>query len=305
MSQLRKLKVTCFLFLFLILVSCQSISEREQEFFVSPGELSLNGRVLPQPAPESYRFLVAGHIYGSHRDQASHPAATLLENKETLKTIAPSMMILLGDIVPQTSQNDFDILEKQFLSQMPFPIFNAVGNHDVEERSIYEQRYGQTFFTFRYGTSQYIFLDTEQGRCEISGIQKTFLETAIDQAAQDKEIAQIFIFMHKVLFFESNFFQRLNMSQKVLPNDRWACAFGGNYQQVAADIFWPAAENKPVYLFAGDVGAWGGNLTPRVEKYQEVDLTTVTTGIGDTPQDLILLVSVNPANVNLQFIPLK
>ncbi len=310
-SWLRKRKTLCFFATILILASCQTSSNQQQalsqisqEFFVDPNVVSLNERVLAQPASESYRFIVAGHIYGSHRPQDSHPAATILDNKDYFESLAPSMMILLGDIVPHASQANYEVLEKQFLSQTTFPIFNAVGNHDVEERNIYEQRYGRTFFTFQYGSAQYLFLDTEQDGCKISGTQKTFLEATINQAVQDEQITQIFVFMHKVLFFDSNLFQRLNTNQSELPNDRWACIFANNYNELLEDIFWPAAQKKPIYLFAGDVGAWGGNLTPQIEKYQEADLTTITTGIGDTPQDLILLISVNPKNVKLQFIPL-
>ena len=311
MSLKEKSRLICLLTIIHILISCKPIPRQQQEsskvsqeFLVEPNMVTLNGRVLPQPASESYRFIVAGHIYGSSRPQASHPAVNILNNKDYFETLAPCMMILLGDIVPQASQADYEVLEKQFLSQTTFPIFNAVGNHDVEERNIYEQRYGRTFFTFQYGAAQYIFLDTEQDSCKISGTQKTFLEVTINQAVQDEQITQIFVFMHKVLFFDSNLFQRLNTNQSELPNDRWACIFANNYNELLEDIFWPAAQKKPIYLFAGDVGARGGNLTPQIEKYQEADLTTITTGIGDTPQDLILLVSINPKNVKLQFIPL-
>ncbi len=42
-------------------------------------------------------------------------------------------MILLGDIVSRGSTADFQDLEESILFDQDYPIFNAVGNHDVEK----------------------------------------------------------------------------------------------------------------------------------------------------------------------------
>jgi hypothetical protein len=47
------------------------------------------------------------------------------------------------------------------------------------------------------------------------------------------------------------------------------------------------------------VGAWG-NLTPYYEKRGDAALTLLATGLGDSPNDAGILVSVDGATVELQ-----
>ena len=294
-----------------LLFGCQSINSgipsadppREAELS-NIKDASLNNMFLSEGDDEDYLLIVAGHIYGSHKPTASHPADSFLSNLGYFANLNPSMMILLGDIVPYSTEIDFQNLEDSFLNKQTYPIFNAVGNHDVENRQLYEERYGQTFFSFPYRSSYIIILDTELDNCKITGIQLEILETALEEAVHDAKISQIFIFAHKVLFFDQTLLQRLQNSQSQLPNDRYACALSNNYNQLLTDLFLPTAKNKPVYLLSGDVGAWGGNLTPYRAQYQGSDFHILTTGIGDTPQDAVILINVREDSTEIKYISL-
>jgi len=53
-----------------------------------------------------------------------------------------------------------------------------------------------------------------------------------------------------------------------MPNE-WICYHSTNYPNIVTDILLPAAAVKPIYVFAGDVGATGGNLSPFYESLSQ------------------------------------
>ena len=87
------------------------------------------------------------------------------------------------------------------------------------------------------------------------------------------------------------------------PND-WKCSCAKPFLQLMDEVLVPAAAQKPVYLFAGDVGAWG-NLTPYYARRPDVPLTMLMTGLGDTDQDNILHVTVDESQVRVESILLN
>lgn len=265
--------------------------------------VSLNHQDFDNTGISHFRFLVAGHIYGSHAADAPRPASTFSNNLPFFQSLDLSMIVLLGDIVWESNEENFDALERNFLSQVTFPIFNAVGNHDLGgNRALYEQHFGPTFFTFQYGSALMIFLDTELSGCSIVGEQRNMLEASLHQARQNEVIHHIFIFMHKVMFADSETLQAIG-DPLFLPNDPKAC-HTSNYSELYAELLLPMAQVKPIYLMAGDVGAWGGNLSPFFQQDPNLHLVTVATGIGDTPKDSVILVTINDAEANFEVLSL-
>jgi hypothetical protein len=184
-------------------------------------------------------------------------------------------------------------------------VFNAIGNHDIRNngRSIYEERYGPTYFTFRYGPAQLIFLDTELNNCSIVGEQRDMLETTLLEASQDSSIEQIFVFMHKVIFIEQ-FTELLESDNPQVKPNNGSITCENNYSSLLEKNFLPAARVKPVYLIAGDAGAYGGNFSPFFEKYPDAALYTIATGIGDTPQDSVIIISIDQSETKFDIISL-
>lgn len=280
-----------------LLVSCR-VTQKPQDF-------SLNKTGFRVSDPQAYQFLVAGHIYGSHSDNASRPAATLLQNLTAIQQMDINLIVLLGDSVNDSTPGDFLVLEKNFLNQLGIPIYNAIGNHDIRNngRSSYEERYGPTYFTFRYGPAQMIVLDTELKDCSIVGKQRDMLATTLHKASKDSSIAQIFVFMHKVIFLEQFPLLLDSENPQVKPNDG-SITCEKNYLSLLEKNFLPAAKLKPVYLISGDTGAYGGNFSPFYEKHPDAYLYTIATGIGDTPQDSVILISIDRSDISFEVMSL-
>jgi len=78
-------------------------------------------------------------------------------------------MTLLGDIVPGGTDTNFQDLEGSMVFDQAYPIFNAVSNHDVENRQLYEDRYGPAYFYFPYHSAYFIIFDAELENCRIRG----------------------------------------------------------------------------------------------------------------------------------------
>ncbi len=260
-------------------------------------DASMNMREMPALAGQPYRFLVVGHLYGTIQGDDRVPAKTLLDKLPELEKLGLRMMVSLGDLVKHSEVEDFDLLSQQLLQPAAYPVFNAVGNHDVENRALYEERYGATYYSFRDAPSWMVFLDTERENCAIDAPQLEMLAEALDAALNDDDVRQIFIFMHKTLFFEN---ERLFALKKVAAGPNvWDCYGVGNFAEILRVLIEPAAERKPVYLFAGDVGAYG-NLSPYYERRADLPLTMVMTGIGEFPSDSAILVTVMGVDVRLE-----
>ena len=247
---------------------------------------------------DSVRFIVAGHLYGAHSEATPIvPAQTLIEFVPEINKLSPNLFVALGDLAQYPSEESYQALHQNFLNEVNIPVLSAPGNHDFDNgRLFYENEFGQTFYFLKYAQSQVIILDTEVANCFIIGGQKEMLENAIDTALNDDDIQNVFVFFHKVLFLNGT----LQLKEK--PNG--ACRFGSNYTDLQNEIFIPAAQNKPVYLIAGDVGASGSNLSPFYNKYPEIDLYTLAIGLGDSPNDALLQIDIDSNEVDFELIPI-
>ncbi|MBN2114985.1 MAG: hypothetical protein JW730_00330 [Anaerolineales bacterium] len=286
----------------------QGILSELYRAYVPAGEISasqvrgINNIGFPEKSPAEFDFFVAGHIYGSQGIKDRQPDAALLAALPAIAEVSPDFLVSLGDMVEQSNAEEFGLLDSTFLSQVSFPVFNTVGNHDVADRSLYEARYGRTFFTFKYGPARMVFLDTERAKCKLNDPQTDVLKTAVTSALRDSEVRYLFVFMHKTFFFENDVLAA-KQDRMAGPNE-WKCYGSKPFRQLMDEVLIPAAQRKPVYLFAGDVGAWG-NLTPYYERHPDVPLTMLMTGLGDTDQDNILHVRVDKSRVTIESILLN
>ena len=138
------------------------------------GPKPVYSRELPdRAATEPFRFLIAGHLYGDSKKAVS-PAATFVAARQSLASADVDLMVCCGDTFRLSTQAAFDQVTAQ-LAALPFPVFNAVGNHDVANRSAYEARFGATYGAFVHGGCAFVLLDTELQPWEIAGGQLAFL----------------------------------------------------------------------------------------------------------------------------------
>ncbi len=299
----RKLSIVFFL---LILNGCQifkplphSIPKDPLNAF--PGQVSMNGIGFQDEFEEEYKILVVGHVYGTIEGSDKDPAQTLINKIPDIVSQNIRMMVSLGDMVKVSGKEDFESLDEILLSKLPFPVFNTPGNHDVENRKLYEELFGQTFFSFKHGSARLIFLDTEREMCKIDAEQLDLIRESFKDAIKDNETESVLIFMHRTYFFNNSELYELQNSLG-MPNSM-DCYGQPFFEEILNTILLPFSEEKPIYLFAGDVGAWG-NLTPYYEVLAENKITLVMTGLGDTTADSGILVTVKEKEILIENYPL-
>ena len=256
---------------------------------------SMNEQRLEESYPQSYRFIVAGHIYGNPDCYSIYPAETFITDIPRLKALDPSMIVLLGDTVRHSREENFNMLKDTVLEKFDVPIYNAVGNHDVENRTLYESRYNKTFYTFKHQNSQMIFIDTELSKQNITGEQYSMLINALSNSEKDHEIQNIFIFMHKPLFFiEDERYRRI-----AIHVNAWSSySKESNFKEILSEQLLPLSRKKDIFLIAGDVGVQG-SFPLFYDKEDDAAIHYLATGLGETEDDSVLLIDVNRKNVSI------
>ena len=135
------------------------------------------GKLTPPDNPEEFTFVV----FGDNRPGKGEPQPeTIKEIFSEIKEIDPAFAMSLGDIIEgKPSPNDRQAIEeirKQFTEflalaeQAGVPIFNAPGNHEMDDsqdvptqrmHDLYHECVGPSYGAFNYGNSRFIVLNTE------------------------------------------------------------------------------------------------------------------------------------------------
>jgi hypothetical protein len=230
----------------------------------------------------SYSFYVAGHTYGAPgvNNIGFHPA---FKQKFGYIQSRPEINfgILTGDIVSQNPiAQDWDEIDADVIS-LGLPVHFAVGNHDMENRPLFESRYGQTYYHFIHQNDLFIILDPNIDSWNISGLQKQFLEDVLDTASLTTD--NIYVFFHQILWRESN-------------NQFNYIAWNSSAGRDSTVNFWPEIEPlfsslpNEVIMFAGDLGAsWSSDIT--YDKYSNI--TLIATGMGHPDGENFIVVNVD------------
>lgn len=233
-------------------------------------------------SPLNYSFFVAGHTYGSPgvNNPGLHPPFEAFY--DTINNY-PKMAIgiLTGDIVQSSTAQNWDDVDTS-LKRLDVPIYFALGNHDIQDRTLVESRYGVTYSSFMREKDLFIILDPNLANWNIEGDQLDFLKKILDESGSDAN--NIFVFFHQLIWLKDN---------HVLNNNK------PNSFEDKADIltFWTELEprfnalDKPVFLFAGDVGAVA--YSPSLMYYKEGNLTYISSGMGYVETDNFLVVEVS------------
>lgn len=147
-----------------------------------------------------FRFAVLG-------DNRGNPEVykTLLEK---ISSLAPNLMMNTGDLITNAGHlyqwDEFIELSSGY----DFPILPVVGNHDVDNprsekmyRDIFTLPGEEVYYSFAYGNSQFIALDSEipGEESKITGAQLEWLKKTL----QNSSPTHRFIFLHKPLYPDS------------------------------------------------------------------------------------------------------
>lgn len=226
-----------------------------------------------------YSFFVAGHSSGVQGRNNIGLSPSFKDKFPLIKANDNIQFgILTGDIVsPFPDEQDW-IEVDQDIDTLGLPVYFTVGNHDMENRPVYENRYGKTYYKFLHENDLFIVLDPNVDGWNISGEQLNFFKETIDENSEN--VDNIFIAFHQILWRTFN--------NEEFDYIRWNTGAG------RADTinFWSTLvpyvknTNKEVIFLGGDYGtSWSLMLS-----YDKIEnLTFIGSGManGDSSNFLI------------------
>lgn len=135
---------------------------------------------------DDYKFI----ILGDNRDGYD----TFEEIIQQINGLNPAFVIDNGDLVFSGKPNQYRLFDKM-TSNISTTLLTTLGNHDIQGngRSIYTMIYGPAYYSFDFGESHFVFLDSSPGWAEkqsISDEQYEWLEKDLIKA-QGKRIFAI------------------------------------------------------------------------------------------------------------------
>ncbi|MBN1415844.1 MAG: metallophosphoesterase [Bacteroidales bacterium] len=228
-----------------------------------------------------YSFFVAGHTYGKPGvdNIGVHPPFRKkfdLIRQDTLIELG----VFTGDIVISGTAANWDEIDRD-AEELGIPVYFAVGNHDMSNRELYESRYGDTYYSFIYNNDLFIILDPNLDGWNIRHEQLQFLKDELQNNTGKTD--NIFVFMHQVLWWSPD-----NLYKKVLPNSLALRDDSINFWGEVEPLF--HSLNNPVFMFAGDVGAFNNGNEYMYHHYDNI--TLIASGMGGEVRDNFVIVDV-------------
>lgn len=238
---------------------------------------SVNGQL-----DTAYSFFVAGHVYGKPgaNNPGFHPP---FKNKFAYIQSRPEIElgILTGDIVSANPIEQDWIEVDADIDTLGLPVHFAVGNHDMENRPVFEARYGTTYYSFIHKNDLFIILDPNIDGWSITGDQLQFLKDAVSDNYLNTK--HIFVFFHQVLWkagnSDFNFIGINSFAGQVNPVNFWSTII-------------PLFDSLPnkTFMLAGDLGAsWASDVS--YDRFHNI--TFISTGMGDEDGENFIVVNVH------------
>lgn len=256
---MMKVKKYNFLLLFMM-ISCLAIAQEQQI---------------------NYSFFVAGHTYGQPgMENGLHPPFKgkfiYLRSRSEIK-----FGVFTGDIVASNpTADDWDKVDAD-VDTLGLPVYFAVGNHDMEDRELFESRYGETYYSFKYENDLFIVLDPNLDGWNISGEQLVFLKNTLKENTADNN--NIFVFFHQLLWWKNN-----SIYTSYRPNSFEGKADSINFWTEIEPLF--AGLPNEVFMFAGDVGAGSWAADFMYDEYENISF--IASGMGEGPGDNFIVTNV-------------
>ena len=255
---------------------------------------SLNDKKIIFFKDNNYSFLVTGHIYGApSKEFSQYPSSSILGSINNLNRLDSKFLILCGDTFRKTDDVLISNFTYSFANNIKFPIFNAVGNHDVSDRQKYESYFGETYFDINYGNEIFIFLDTELKKQKDIDMQVNYFQKKINNVNLDDKVKNVFIISHKLIWA-----QLFPKYRAVFDNVNSIAGYN-DQKYFAKDIINSLkiiTKNKNVFWFSGDIGvSWSLPIFYHFDA--DLNLTFIANGIGDTDNDFIIKTDVKKSEI--------
>jgi hypothetical protein len=244
----------------------------------------------------NYSFIVSGHFYGDQTNNSSYPASTILANIDLLNTLQPSFLICLGDLFLDVDDYFLSNYQKSLFDKLNFPMFNAVGNHDLAHKNIYEQKFGKEYFAFKKGEELFIILNTELNDGSIKNEQLDFFknELSIENLVN---INNVFIFCHRAIWAEN-----IEKYKNLFKGNTRSIIGSSNFNSDLLPLIATIPNSKNVFWMTGSSG--GGPASFFYDKNEKYHITFIHSAIRNTSRDAVLQVSITNGKVVLNGISL-
>ena len=236
-----------------------------------------------------HSFFIAGHTYGKPAPRGEKelfkPFKAKFDFINEQQEIA--FGVLLGDVVryPNSWPNVIEELE-----ELSMPIHIARGNHDGKLET-FEKMFGPSYKKFSIKNDLFIILDPNIDKWNISGKQLDFLKKTLKE--EGKEVTNIFVFMHQLIWYSKDI-ENFNIPK---PNSLQNKDVITNYWEILEPLF--IQTKKPVYLMAGDVGAFYRPKSKNIIEYslhKKENITYITTGMGGGTRDNFIILDIYKDN---------
>ena len=260
----------------------------------APPASQFNGRVpVPPDSTGSYSFLVGGHFYGDGRTRTGLPAGTVLAGIERINATGAHLLMGTGDLFLDVAR-DLPRHREVLYDRLRMPVYNAVGNHDLDGDA-YVDLLGPTTFAFDMGPDRFIVWDTERDDSRIVGDQLELLKLAVEDAEAGR-LRHLMLFSHRPVWAEED--------------PRYADLFRQNTRSMGGpdldEEVWPllrrAAAHASVFWFAGSLG--GSAPSSILWERPEPGIVLAMSAVRDAPRDALLLVQVEGRDVRPEAVPL-
>lgn len=171
----------------------------------------------------------------------------------------------------------------------------APGNHEVAVKNNFEKYIGRYHYAFEKNNDLFIILNGNENNWNIEGEQLQFLKKTIAEKTANND--HIFIFIHQLIWWQEN-----TEFGKCTSNSFMSKSYALNFHEELLPLLY--AIKKPVYLFAGDVGAHEDRCSIFYHKIKHV--TLLASGMGNYKTDNYLIVDVfKNGNVGVNIIGLN
>ena len=167
------------------------------------GEFSYDAGELPDAKPwtsqkftsdsEKFQFAIIGDRTGGHNVEGTFKIAI-----NQLNLLQPEFVINVGDLIegysdePSELNGEWDEVDAM-LGELEFPFFRTPGNHDIANKTaqqVWLDRFGATHYSFVYGDTLFLVLDSEDPPREAPPGMKEKLELYNRLQVEDPESAQ-------------------------------------------------------------------------------------------------------------------
>jgi hypothetical protein len=114
--------------------------------------------------PENFQFVIIGDRTGGANMEGTFNLAM-----DQIRLLQPEFVINVGDIIegysddPAELNAEWDEIDAM-LAKLEVPFFHTPGNHDIANvtaQEVYRERFGATYYSFVYGDTLFLVLDSE------------------------------------------------------------------------------------------------------------------------------------------------